>query len=90
MDVFLVKLSLIIGHIAIAMLPLIMNNLPQKYIHSGLTFVIKHSLKITTKVQIIASTGNILKLTLGIITSFLLILHLEYDDYRSYTQQHCP
>ncbi len=45
MDVFLVKLSLIIGHIATAMLPLIMNNLPQKYIHSGLTFVIKHPLK---------------------------------------------
>ncbi len=44
MDVFLVKLSLILGHIATAMLPLIMNNLPQKYIHSGLTFVIKHPL----------------------------------------------
>ncbi len=44
MDVFLVKLSLIIGHIATAMLPLIMNNLPQKYIHSGFTFVIKQPL----------------------------------------------
>ncbi len=44
MDVFLVKLSLIIGHIATAMLPLIMNNLTQKYIHSGLTFVFKHPL----------------------------------------------
>ena len=44
MDVFLVKLSLILGHIATAMLPLIMNNLIQKYIHSGLTFVIKHPL----------------------------------------------
>lgn len=44
MDVFLVKLFLIIGHIATAMLLLIMNNLPQKYIHSGLTFVIKHPL----------------------------------------------
>ncbi len=44
MDVFLVKLSLILGHIATAMLPLIMNNLTQKYIHSGLTFVIKHPL----------------------------------------------
>ena len=41
MDVFLVKLSLTIGHIATTMLPLIMNNLTQKYIHSGLTFVIK-------------------------------------------------
>ncbi len=45
MDVFLVKLSLILGHIATAMLPLIMNNLPQKYIHSGLTFDIKHPLR---------------------------------------------
>ncbi len=45
MDVFLVKLSLTIGHIATAMLPLVMNNLPQKSIHSGLTFVIKHPLK---------------------------------------------
>ena len=45
MDVFLVKLSLILSHIATAMLPLIMNNLPQKYIHSGLIFVIKHPLK---------------------------------------------
>ena len=44
MDVFLVKLSLILGHIATAMLPLIMNNLPQKYIHSGFTFVIKQPL----------------------------------------------
>ena len=44
MDVFLAKLFLTLGHIATAMLPLIMNNLSQKYIHSGLTFVIKHPL----------------------------------------------
>ena len=45
MDVFLVKLSLILGHIATAMLPLIMNNLPQKHIHSGFTFGIKQPLR---------------------------------------------
>jgi len=52
MDVFLVKLSLIISHIATAMFPLIMNNLTQKYIHSGLTFVIKRPLYQRTKVVI--------------------------------------
>ena len=52
MDVLLVKLFLFIGHIATAMLPLIMNNLPQKHIHSGLTFVIKHPLKLCSRFEI--------------------------------------
>ena len=49
MDVFLAKLYLTLGHIATAMLPLVMNNLSQKYIHSGLTFVIKYPLNLTEK-----------------------------------------
>ncbi len=58
MDVFLVKLSLILGHIATAMLPLIMNNLPQKYIHSGLTFVIKRPLRYLLPLSVIAAMAS--------------------------------
>ena len=44
MDVFLTPLSLIFSHHATAWLFQIMNRLAQKYIHSGLIFVIKHPL----------------------------------------------
>ena len=58
MDAFLVKLSLIFGHIATAMLPQIMNNLPQKYIHSGFTFVIKQPLNTNPSNQFSVAPGE--------------------------------